>query len=326
MATNELTRFGLAEVANRTDPDGKTAKIAEVLMKKSPFVKNMLWMESNDKTQNKTVRRAAEPIIEDRRYYEGPALSSSKTIPLWDKIGTVEGQENIDREIALLAPEGVKTYLNQESISFASKFSKTIDSRLIYSDGYSDPDRPTGLKARLDNLSNSNVVNNGGTTADSCTSIYIVNHSKDYCYGIYPKDSKAGLEIHMSDLIPNLRGDNNSEYMGWKITMLWRYGLVVPDPLGIGRVCNIDDTTTFDETKLAQLIVAMDTNDTSRIYVNRRMKYQMWDRILTKDTTALVMMKPTNEHVLDSGGPPIAFAGIPIQLDEQILDTEAIVS
>lgn len=325
MATNPLNNFTLTEVANRTDPSGDTAKIVEVLMERNDFIKDTIWFPSNDITQNKTVRRAALPSIYDREYYKGVPKSSSKTDVLWDKIGTIEGQFEIDYLVAEQAAEGKTTYINQEVIAFTQKFGQTMSERLIYSNGSINADRPTGLQPRLETLSDV-VVDNGDNTA-YLSSIYIVTWGRDSVHCLYPKNSRAGLEKHMWPLSPELKDSDGNNFMGYKGNFLWRYGLVVRDPEAVGRVANIDTNAgSFSEDKLMEALTFMKTGPSTRIYVSKKIWLMMWKRLgEDSNKSRFVINSPAspNEHGLDRGGMVDRFNGIPVRIDEQILNTES---
>ena len=63
--------LSLADIAKRTDPNGMSAKIAELLHQSNPILDDIPWMESNLSTGHRSTIRTGLPAISLRRINEG---------------------------------------------------------------------------------------------------------------------------------------------------------------------------------------------------------------------------------------------------------------
>ena len=140
----------------------------------------------------------------------------------------------VDMKELDLAPSPEK-YLLSESKGHVSVMNDTLITDFFYG---ADPEGIRGIATRLGKLSHKQVVNAGGT-GSNLASIYIVKWDTDEVTGIYPKETKAGLDVFMkeNELVPDKDGKTFLAH----ITMWsWFVGLKVRDERYIARLCNID--------------------------------------------------------------------------------------
>ncbi len=326
MATNSLDKFGLSDVAMLTDPKGNTPKITNILEKKSNMARNGFWMEANSKTMHESVQRASKIKGYDRQYYKGNPPSVTKFNKQFDKIGTIEDSFVVDYKLAELAGDKT-TYINQQIINFTADFAEILDSRLIYSNGIAEPDRPTGLMPRLNHKDVPTVIDHGGLVADDgeMTSIYAITHGTDMCAFLYPEGSKAGLDQKVWSLSrnnPDGLGAGN-QFLGYPVDFLQDYGMVAFRPRSIGRICNIAPDDKLDASKIRALVNQMEINSNTRFYINRSVRGKLWDAVADSTQIQFIANKAgENERGLDVGGMVNRFMDIPFQFNEMILDTE----
>lgn len=318
MATKTLSTLSIKELTARIDPRGRPARIAEVLQQKNAILEDIPMIEANETFTNRTVRRSAEPTGSFRKLNLGIAPAASKTTPIVDVVGLLESYSKIDERVVAAAPSP-REFRSSEDMAHVAGMGKTIAGKLIAGNANTTPEEFTGLNARLSSTSALNVIDAGGSGSDT-TSIYIVTWSTDYTYGIYGRGMVGGIKAE--DLGLQMIEASGIINTWWVTHFVWEVGLVVRNERGIGRIANIESSKTattnaFNEDDLIDLLVEMDVQPSTRIYVNRNIYAQIWKRLKDKNNVYF-----TKNDGLDAGGLPVSFNGIPIRLVEQITNTQ----
>lgn len=315
-----ITSYGqltLFELANRIDPNGNLATIAEVLSENNEMLMDAKWVEANDTFSHKSTRRLSLPSGTWRKLNAGVAKQSSQTIPVVDVIGMLETYSEVDKALADAAPNP-QAFRFSEAKAFLEGLSQTLAYTFIYGNANIDVEKFTGLAPRMASLATDHVIGCSGTGSD-LTSVYVVQWGEDKVHMVYPKGSKAGIYHEDKGQVTALDSSSNyfEAYRDWfKI----HCGLVVRDERCIKRVCNIETAGTsnlFDEDKLIQAINNMPNRGRGGvIYVNPTLHTQM--DIALKDKTNV------NFTYADGlgGVPVLTFRGLPVRTMEQIVNTE----
>ena len=105
----------LLDVANRIDPNGDVAAIAELLNQSNEVLLDMLWKESNLPTGHKSIVRVNLPTVIWRSAYQGVPASKSQTAPIIDTIGLLETRSSIDKDVADLNGNSAAYRLSESS-------------------------------------------------------------------------------------------------------------------------------------------------------------------------------------------------------------------
>ena len=162
-----------------------------------------------------------------------------------------------------------------------------------------------------------NVIDGGGTGADN-TSIWLVVWGDLTVHGIFPKGSKAGLQ--MRDLGEQTLTDaNGNRYQGYRTHYKWDAGLTVRDWRYAVRIANIDvsDLAGGSPTDLIKHMIRATHKVPSLktgqpvFYMNRTGRQWLDIQAATKDN---VMLKISEFE----GRPVREFLGIPIRTCDQI--------
>jgi len=93
----------LLDLAKRQDPDGKIAKIIELLMETNEILDDMVWMEANQPTYHRTTVRSGLPAPTWRALYQGVTPTKSQTYQVDEKMGMLEAYAEVDKALADLA-------------------------------------------------------------------------------------------------------------------------------------------------------------------------------------------------------------------------------
>ena len=232
MASDFLT---LMDLRSRLMPDGTpVSSYAELLAQENDILDDIPWTAGNQLTGDIHFKRTALPSAQIRRINQGFDSSKGAVEAVRETCVEIVSRMTVDMKELDLAPSPEK-YLLSESKGHVSVMNDTLITDFFYG---ADPEGIKGIATRLNKLSHKQVVNAGGT-GSNLASIYIVKWDTDEVTGIYPKETKAGLDVFMkeNELVPDKDGKTFLAH----ITMWsWFVGLKVRDERYIARLCNID--------------------------------------------------------------------------------------
>ncbi len=232
MASEFLT---LMDLRSRLMPDGTpVSSYAELLAQENDILDDIPWTAGNQLTGDIHFKRTALPSAQIRRINQGFDSSKGAVEAVRETCVEIVSRMTVDMKELDLAPSPEK-YLLSESKGHVSVMNDTLITDFFYG---ADPEGIKGIATRLNRLSHKQVVNAGGT-GNNLASIYIIKWDTDEVTGIYPKETKAGLDVYMkeNELVPDKDGKTFLAH----ITMWsWFVGLKVRDERYIARLCNID--------------------------------------------------------------------------------------
>ena len=229
----------LLDLAKQTDPDGKSAMVAEVLSETNEIVQDQPLYESNAPTGNRVTLRSSNPTVAFGRLNKGTARSKSTTDQRTDTIGIINPISEVDARFETVSGGNFDAYRWNEDAAFLEAINQKIALTLIYGNEASDEMAFTGLAPRFNTIAGGQVVDAGGTGADN-TSIFVVDWHERYLHGIFPKGAKnAGLKSEDLGKIRVEDADGNP-FMAFCTAYEWAVGLTVKDSRHFCRVANID--------------------------------------------------------------------------------------
>lgn len=229
---------------------GKIAEVIEVLDEKKD-ISDFKWKEGNLMTGNVTTRRSSLPTISKRRINVGTTPSKSTSTQVSDTACIAEAYSEVDDELIKLHGDGEagspagKAFRWTEDMAFIEAMHQDFLDDFIYGNEATDDTECTGLAARRATPSTTKgdpgyyMIDGGGTGTDNC-SLYLVPWGDRTVHCMYPKGTKAGLEIE--DLGKSTKEDsvNNKLMEVWRSHFIWRYGVVERDNRSIVRIANVD--------------------------------------------------------------------------------------
>ena len=250
MAVIGSTVNTLVDIAKRMDPDGKVARIAELLNQENEILDDIVWQEGNLPTGNRTTVRTGLPGVGFRALNEGVPRSKSTVSQFDEGAAMLEGFSEVDRKEAILSGD-IAAFRLSEQLAFYEAMNQTFSTFLMYGNASASPKAFNGFMPRLNSLSGptgSQIIDCGGTGTDNF-SILLVVWDENKVRGIYPKGTKAGL-FHedasdvtvASDGFPRgtvLYDANGNPYMGYRDHYEWNCGLSVKDYRYVARGANI---------------------------------------------------------------------------------------
>lgn len=229
----------LLDIAKSIDPDGKPAKVVELLTQSNPILEVMPFMEGNLPTGHQTTIRTGLPDVVWRKYNQGVAPSKSNRIQVTETCGMLEARSEVDVKLANLYGDKAAFRLS-EAMAFVEAMNQQMADAFFYG---TQPDTPfTGIAPRYNALTGSAVsdyiLDAGGSGADQ-TSIYVMVLGENTVHGIYPKGSTAGIKHQDLGEIDAFDADNK-RFRAYADLWQWDVGLVVRDHRAIVRIGNIE--------------------------------------------------------------------------------------
>ena len=240
----------LTDWKERNDPDGKIAKIIELLNDMNPILADMMFVEGNLPTGHKTTVRSGLPSVTWRLLNYGVVPSKSRTVQVTDSIGMLEAYAEVDKSLADLNGNTAEFRLS-EDMAFIEKMNQEMATTVFYGNTTTDPEKFMGLAPRYDDITAENaenLIDGEGQVADiDCTSIWLVLWGANTVHGIYPKGSTAGLSVSDKGQQTLLDG-NGGKYEGYRTHYKWDVGLTVRDWRYVVRIHSI----VVDELLISQ--------------------------------------------------------------------------
>lgn len=340
MATLASSALTLGEWATRLDPGGKPAAVIELLGQTNEMLTDMLWMQCNDGAGHKTTVRTGLPTATWRLLNYGVQKSKSTTAQVRDSTGMLEAYSEIDKALADLNGNTAEFRMG-EDMAFIESMNQGMQGTVVYGNTTSTPERFTGLAPRFSSLSapnGGNIVNAGGSS-NTNTSIWLIGWGQNTCHGLFPKGSKAGLQVRDLGEVP-LYDANNNTYQGYRTHFKWDCGLTVRDWRFVVRIANINvaagavTTSNLVNTLIAAVnklpFVSAAGNSpppggtkpgqvNTAFYCNRTVRAALDIQAMAKTNNFLTI------ETRDSK-PYTAFRGIPIRICDQITNAEGNVS
>ena len=347
MATNAYVT--LADWGRRIGPDGSIDDIAETLSQCNEVFDDMLWREGNLPTGHKSTIRTGLPIGTWRAMYQGVPFTKSTTAQVVDGTGMLEAYSRIDRKLAELEGD-IAEFRRSEDNAALEGLSQQMATTIWYGNSAINQTQFTGFSPRFNTVCASTAQNaanvlDGGGTGSSNASLWIIGWGERTAFGIFPKGSKAGLLFEDKGNIRPGFDSNGYEFEAYTSWFRWEGGLVVKDWRYVVRIANLDTTTSagglasttppdlFAYLSKAMVHMPTLTKKTSGItktdapdevapplnpviYCNRTVRQYM-DIQAIRDKNVLL-------RVEDYDGMPITtFRGIPIKINDALLNTEA---
>lgn len=331
MATNG-TSLNLVDVAKRLDPDGKLAKIAELLNQTNPLLDDIPWVEGNLPTGDRTTVRTGLPSATWRLLNGGVSASKSVTAQVDEAVGLLEAYGECDAKIAEMAGD-IGAFRLSEALAHIEGMNQTMATGLLYGKK-SSPEQIVGLMTRFNSLSANNatnIINASGTVATTNTSILLVGWHPETVCGIYGKGAKAGLshEDKGKVTLETTGGVSGARSEIYRDHWVWECGVRVKDWRHIVRIANINTasltktgTTGADLVDLMMQALELLPNSVSNpvFYVPRTIRSFLRRQIANKTNVWLDWSEVAGRKVMTIGD------GVAVKRLDAITTTEDVIS
>lgn len=323
----------LIDVAKRTDPDGAIASIAELLSQTNPILDDAVWVEANQTTKHVVTVRTGLPTIYFRMLNQGVPPSKSTTAQVEEAMSIMEAYSEVDKDLAMLNGNTAEFRLSEDS-AFIEAMNIKQAQTVFYGNPAADPKSYPGLAIRYSTKSGAvngrNILLAGGAGSDN-SSAYLVVWAMNTVFMTYPKGSQAGL------LVEDLGEETAIDSQGGRFQALrshyqWKAGLVVKDWRYVVRIANISAAALAggsppDLIKLFQQaldLVPSLSMGRAAWYTNRTVAAALRDQAAAK--TGNVLTVEASQTQLGTNILTQRFLGVPLRVNDALLNTEATIS
>jgi hypothetical protein len=242
----------------------------------------------------------------------------------------LEAVSEVDKELVDIA-DNPAIFRAEESAAFLEAMAQKLSTEIWYGTRAADYRGIMGLSERYSKLTGparDQIIDAGGTANDNA-SIWLVGWGDRSIHGIYPKNTRAGIE-HVASAVLDLDDPDKKggTYQGYRDRFKWRVGLSLKDYRQVARICNIDvnnlmtSGTAADTSADLLLLMARLTERINNItkgnfvfYMNRKVKEAYKIQLMRKQNLALTLDSATSKPIL-------SLEGIPIKTDDNLLSTE----
>ena len=223
--------------------NGQPYDIIELLDQENTILDDIPWKEATDYDGNRTALRMTIPTVYYRRLYRGIDVSKSTVSIVKDPVAMLEARSIIDAKLLKLHGSQAAAYRQSEAKAFMEALRQEAATALFYGNIKNNPDGVHGLDPRYAFRDAPNVIDAGGTGAQN-TSMWGVVFGENEAMGIFPKDSKVGLE---HKVLPeyDAHDEKGLPFRAHGDLYEWNIGFSVRDWRTVVRICNIDVTKLF---------------------------------------------------------------------------------
>lgn len=326
------TKNNLLDIAKRLDPDGKIAKIVELLSQDNGIVDDIPFKEANEMTSHLTTVRTGLPSVYWRLLNAGVQPSKSTTAQIKEGIGMLEAWSMCDVKLAKMSGNE-KQYRLSEATAFLEAMTQEAAQTIFYGNNATAPEEFNGLAIRYSSSSatnGQNIIKAGGSGSDN-SSIYLVCWGEQTVHGIYPKGSKAGIDHidHGTQVEQNAGGVTGAQMVVYKEQFTWDMGIALKDWRYVVRICNIDisDLAGGSAADLTDLMIKAthripNKNMGKCVFYMNRTVFQYLDLQRRSDVIAGGCL----DYAVVDGKAIYSFRGIPVKVVDALLETEATVA
>lgn len=326
------TKNNLLDIAKRLDPDGKIAKIVELLSQMNEILDDIPFKEANEITSHLTTVRTGLPSVYWRLLNSGVQPSKSTTAQIKEGIGMLEAWSVCDVKLAQLSGNE-KAYRLSEATAFLEAMNQEAAQTIFYGNSSTSPEEFNGLAIRYSSLSAANaqnIINAGGAGSDN-SSIWLVCWGEQTIHGIFPKGSKAGVD-HKDlgiQVEQNANGVTGAQMEVYKEKFCWDLGLALKDWRYVVRICNIDISNLAggSAADLTELMIKAthrlpNKNMGKCVFYMNRTVFQYLDIQRRTDVIAGGGL----DYAMVDGKAVYSFRGMPVKIVDSLLETEATVA
>lgn len=346
MATIGASYLNLIDMY-RAAGDNATAEVVEVLNRLSPVVRNAFTVEANKGTRHLHSIRTGLPSVTWGRLYQGIPQSKSARASVEDTTGFVEGLSTVDTRLLEISPNAAAVRM-AEGEAFLEAMRQEAETGFFYHDVVTTPEKFKGMAARYNTIggggAGNQVVDGGGSGSDN-TSIWIVTWGENSTHLIHPQGTKAGITRQDKGEQRVTDTDGNAYYVKEEL-FRWHLGVAVRDWRFNARIANIDvsellagNTNLYALLRSAfyklQGVYSTALRDGSGklnenasvegrtvIYVNRTVMEALDAQGTDPSLNAALQLRQMELE----GRMVQSYRGIPIEVTDALLNTEAAVS
>jgi len=316
-----MAKLTLLDLAKRTKND-TTVGIVDATTQNNALL-SLLPFRGINGASFKYARRSSLPTVSFKGINQGIDNSKSIIEQILVEAKNVGGRSEVDKLLAESDPRGINALRAEEDSGFGAAMGNIFNLKAFYGDSVGS----TGLEfdgvATMYNTLSNTVVAAGGDSANVATSVYILafkdaNSQIGRLRGI---EGILGNNKNMTAIDMGLQyatDADSKKFLAYTTEFEFSPGLAVYDERSVGRLCNVDSGSLPTIALINQVIANMRPYTPSVILVNKL----SW---LALQAVKATTMQSFNED-RDLFRSVLMFNGIPIFIDDNITQTEAVVA
>lgn len=334
MTVLATTHPTLIDIARASDPDGKIAKVVEILGQTNEILEDAVWVEGNLPTGHVTTVRTGLPAPTWRKLNYGVLPTKGTTAQVTATAGNLEAYAEVDVKLAELNGN-TEAFRLSEDKSHIEGMNIEMAQTMFYGNDLLDDAEFTGFAAHYNSLSANNGDNivqpAAGVDGSDNASMWLMVWSPETVHMFYPKGWESGLQVDdlgevTLETAPG--GPNGGRMQAYRSHYQWAAGLAVRDWRYVVRIQYNQEDLVKDAATGPDLIDLM-TDAVERIpslgmgravfYANRRTRAFLRKQVRHAVGNTLTLDNFEGRRVL-------TFDGIPIRSTDALLNTEAAVA
>jgi hypothetical protein len=297
-------------VADALDLSG--TEISNILSA-TPVVNRMQFVESSNGTTHKYIVHATNPTVDFIAETGGREFSRSTDTTVTATLAALDFSFPVRKTTADGTRMGRERVIAKEGLRHIASAMTVLERQILNTTSGSGF---TGFRTlgTLDALADAMVVNATGSTANTASSVYLVNEGESVgVCGVYRGD---GPTIEMGDtILMDMLNADGTHYPAYYTPAMAYFGLQVGGAFSVSRIANITADSGKGLTD-ALLYEAWSRHPIGQkptaIYMNRRSQEQLRKSRTATNATGAPAPLPDN------------WEGIPIVVTDNILSTEAL--
>ena len=309
---NNLTLLDLAKLNGADAVVGLIEEVASV----SPEV-TIIPARTIRGTSYKTVARNSRPSVAFRQANEGTAATKSNFTERLVECFILSARIEVDKAVARGYEDGEAALQAIEAAGVMKAALTTVGTQTIYGDSASSKGF-TGLQTLQSALGGDIIVDAGGTTAGTASSVYAIKAGNTGVSYVYGNGTTFDLSAFREGGATDAAG---ARYAALIADLTAWIGLQCVNKYAIGRLkdCTADSGKGVTDAKIAELLSKFPIGETpTHLLMNRRSAFQLQ----TSRTTAPNTKQEAFTGILP--GRPTESFGIPIIITDSITDTETL--
>ena len=296
-------------VADRLDLS--EAEVSDLIQSASFFARLPFTASSNGRNHS-YAKKTGAPVVGFRQENTGRDFSHATYTPVDIVLSILDYSFAVDVAVANGSPKGRARVLARAAMNHIMAAMFLMEKQFFRGQASGEAGGFAGFPDALNSIGEM-VLNGGGTTANGCTSVYLMKLGENDVSGVMPDDDDLGLgETRIQDMT-----DANGKHFPAYYTpgSTWG-GIQIGGQYSVARIANIDDTPAgaLDDDKIYEAIEAFPMGQPDIIVMNRTARKQLRSSRTATTTTGAAAPIPT------------AVEGIPILKSEGLLNDEAIVA
>lgn len=342
MAATSTTSPNIVHVTKELDPTGKLGRAANLLTQTNEMAKVVPVVKANNNTSHRTIVVTELGSATERGYNEGTVPTITTTAQQDFQIAMIESwfKGDIDVVAASGSPE---EYIGRQVMRKWEAVGQRWGYLSIYGNHASRQKQFTGL-ANMTSMSTlgQQCISAGGSTADVQSSMYLLDAGEDSVYYVTPQNSPTyGIQTvnHGIQIAQNQNGTTDAHMAAHVRQVKLAVGLVVEDQRKAIRIANIE-VSHFTALTSTQATTSMESLPHKMLIAIGRLprdsrgnRFFLCDRTVYVGLVRLAMEKSMSglgiRDAMNQFGTvesTLYFQNIPIYLQDQITNTEAVVA